>query len=159
MFLGCWWANQNPRGSLTSRLWQWRCYAEPFWWRPDRSSRVKLFISYSSFQCSPRVMVIRSWARIHCCKYKRLKWGPSGEWMVLAWAIGLRSLDVGKEVEEELLPFGNKRSQLRWFRYLMRMPPGLIPSEVFWRHRITCPTCHGSTAVPTEGSIARQRET
>lgn len=36
---------------------------------------------------------------------------------------GFGGLDIGKEVEEEPLPFGNEKSQLGWFRYLMRTNP------------------------------------
>lgn len=126
--------------------------------KKDRSSEVKLSIYCCTLWCSPMVMGWK-WAKGQCCRDKRLKWGSSGEWMVSALEIGLRSLDIGEELKEELLPFGNERSQLRWFRYLMRMPSGLIPLEVFWRDYITYPTCHGSTSAPKEGSIARRRET
>lgn len=47
----------------------------------------------------------------------------------LHWVDGL-SLTGSVEL---LLPQA-KRSQVRWFRQLIRMPPGCLPSEVFWAH-------------------------
>lgn len=138
--------------SVTMEVQCWTVFGE------DRTGAAGSSYSFVSLSSSVHrgSWPLGSWARIHCCKYKRLKWSPSGEWMVFASAMGLRSLDVGKEVDRTVALW-------QWKEpievVLMRMPPGLIPLEVFWRHCITCPTCHGSTSVPTEGSIARRRET
>lgn len=71
--------------------------------KKDRSSKVKLSIYCCTLWCSPMVMGWK-WAKGQCCRGKRLKWGSSGEWMVSALEIGLRSLDIGEELKEELLP-------------------------------------------------------
>lgn len=50
----------------------------------------------------------------------------------------MRSLDIQKElgVESQLLCM--ERNQLIWVRHLIRMPPGYVSLEVFWRffHRV-----------------------
>lgn len=117
--------------------------------KKDRSSEVKLSIYCCTLWCSPMVMGWK-WAKGQCCRDKRLKWGSSGEWMVsaLGWTLG-------RNLKKSCCPFGNERSQSRWFRYLMRMPSGLIPLEVFWRDYITYPTRHGSTSVPQRGEYCK----
>ena len=41
------------------------------------------------------------------------------------------SLDLQDRLRAELLLLHVQRSQLRWFRHLIRMPPGRLPGEVF----------------------------
>lgn len=43
---------------------------------------------------------------------------------------GMRS--VGGALSSKSLLLHIKRSRLRWFRHLTRMPPGLLIGEVFW---------------------------
>jgi len=43
----------------------------------------------------------------------------------------VRSSDIRRELRVELLLLPVKRSQLRWFGHLIRMPPGRLPLEVF----------------------------
>ena len=49
---------------------------------------------------------------------------------------GVRSLAIWRELGVESFPLHIKRSQLRWFGHLGRMPPGCLPLEVFQ----ACPT-------------------
>jgi len=46
----------------------------------------------------------------------------------------VRSSDIRRELGVEPLLLHVKRSQLRWFRHQIRMPPGRIPLEVFRAH-------------------------
>lgn len=48
----------------------------------------------------------------------------------------MRSLVIQKGLRVNLLILHFKRSQLKWFGHLIRMPPGCILGEVFW----ACPT-------------------
>lgn len=48
----------------------------------------------------------------------------------------VRSSDIRRELRVEPLLLSIERSQLRWFRHLVRMPPGHLPVEVFQE----CPT-------------------
>ncbi len=43
----------------------------------------------------------------------------------------VRSSDIWRELRVEPLLLHVERSQLRWFRHLIRMPPGCLPVEVF----------------------------
>jgi len=43
----------------------------------------------------------------------------------------VRSSDIRRELGVEPLLLRVERSQLRWFGYLIRMPPGRLPLEVF----------------------------
>ena len=43
----------------------------------------------------------------------------------------VRSSDIRERLRIELLLLHVERSQLRWFKYLVRMPPGRLPGEVF----------------------------
>ncbi len=49
----------------------------------------------------------------------------------LSLSDGVRSLDIRRELRVEPLLLHIKRSQLRWFRHLARVPPGRLPLEVF----------------------------
>ncbi len=59
----------------------------------------------------------------------------AAEMSVLCWVAGLslrhrvRSSDIWRELRVELLFLGIKRSQLREFGHLVRMPPGRLPSR------------------------------
>ena len=44
----------------------------------------------------------------------------------------VRNLDIKRELGVESLLLRVKRSHLWWFGHLTGMPPGCIPSEVFW---------------------------
>ena len=46
----------------------------------------------------------------------------------------IRSSDNLKELEVESLLLRIESSQLRWFRHLIKVPPGHIPLEVFSGH-------------------------
>ncbi len=48
----------------------------------------------------------------------------------------VRSSDILEELRVEPLLLHVERSQLRWFRHLVRIPPECLPGEVFW----ACPT-------------------
>lgn len=63
---------------------------------------------------------------------KFLKKGSFGEWAGLSLWDRMRSLDIRRELREELLLISIKRSQPRWFGYLIRMPPRHLLLQVFW---------------------------
>ncbi len=63
--------------------------------------------------------------------YKRRRWVSSEGWLS-GLRNRVRSSDIRRELGEESLLFGIERSHLRWFRHLIRMPPGHLPLEVFW---------------------------
>ncbi|XP_018538853.1 uncharacterized protein LOC108887791 [Lates calcarifer] len=46
----------------------------------------------------------------------------------------VRSLDIQRELGVEPLLLRVERSQLRWFRHLVRMPPRRLPLEIFQAH-------------------------
>ena len=69
------------------------------------------------------------WLEDWDCRYKQMKRVPSAEQTGSALEIYTVSagISAGSWVESLLLPI--ERSQLKW--YLIRMPPGHLPSEVF----------------------------
>lgn len=46
----------------------------------------------------------------------------------------VRSSDIQRELGVDTLLFCNRRSQLRWFCYFVRIPPGPLPLDVFRAH-------------------------
>ncbi len=61
--------------------------------------------------------------------------------------VKVKTLVIREELGVELLLLCNDRSQLRWFRHLVRMPPGRLPGEVFQ----ACPAGKGPGADPGPG--------
>ena len=55
----------------------------------------------------------------------------------------VRNSDISGELGIELLLLCFKRSQLRWIKRLIRMPPGRFPLEVFWAQTTGRRLCRG----------------
>lgn len=61
---------------------------------------------------------------------------PEGPMQNVALGDRVKGSDICKDLGIERLVLSTDRSQVWWFEYLIRMPPGQLPLQVFREHLI-----------------------
>lgn len=94
----------------------------------ELSQREKLSIYRSvhspTFTYGPELCVVTERMKIQVVEMSFLR-----RMTGLSFRDRMRSLDICEKLRVELLLLHMERSQLRWFGYLFRIPPGRLPEE------------------------------
>lgn len=107
----------------------------------EQSVKAKPSIYWSIYAPTLTLRFVGSsvyWLKEWNDRYKWQKW-------VYCEVCSCSALETGQGALEELL-LHIKRSQLRWFGYLTKMPPGRLPGEIFWTCIENCGVNSGHAA-------------
>ncbi len=74
---------------------------------------------------------LKEWNR----RYTRLKWVSPGGWLASALGIWWEVQSSVRGLGVDPLLFCIERSQLSWFRHLVRIPPGHLPRVMFQEYK------------------------